>query len=250
VMILWSGGWGQLRTRRPLTHLLRGASGMTAAFCAFTAFSQVPLADAYAILFTTPLLITALSALMLGETVRWRRWSAILVGFSGVLIMLQPGTGAFGPGAAAALAAALASALSITLVRKLSATETTASIAFYTNAVVIVTMASLLPFDFMVPSLADLGLNAAAGLAGGTAVLLLIAGHRRAPAALVAPFQYSQMIWGVLFGFLVWREVPGPAVVVGATIVVASGLFILYREVRLASAPAETPAPSGAAEVV
>lgn len=236
-----SGGLHQWRTRRLPLHLLRAFCGMTAAYSAFTAFGLMPLADAYALIFTTPLLITVLSVLLLGEQVRWRRWSAILVGFTGVLIMLRPGSSGFGPGTLPALVAALASATSIVLVRKLSTTETTAAIAFYTNATVVVVMAALLPLGFVAPTLDDLALMAAAGLAGGTAVLLLIGGYRRSPAAIVAPFQYSQMVWGVVIGFVVWGHLPDIAVAVGAAIVVASGLFILYREVEL-----ETTGPQAA----
>jgi drug/metabolite transporter (DMT)-like permease len=203
---------------------------------------MMPLADAYAFIFATPLLITVLSVPMLGETVRWRRWSAVLVGFAGVLIMLQPGGGSFDIAAGAALAAASASALSIILVRKLSTTETTASIAFYTNAAALVVMAFLLPIGFVPPTLADLALMALAGLAGGTALMFLIAGYRRAQAAVVAPFQYSQMLWGVLLGWLLWGDLPSTAVAIGATVVVASGLYILYREVVRAEGRVE-PVP-------
>ncbi|MGH6912703.1 MAG: DMT family transporter, partial [Geminicoccales bacterium] len=205
----------------------------------------------------TPLLITALSVPLLGETVRWRRWSAVLVGFAGILVMLQPGSGSLDLAAGAALLAASASALSVILVRKLAATETTASIAFYSNAGAVVAMACVLPIGFVPPTLGDLALMAVAGLAGGSAVMLLIAGYRRAQAAVVAPFQYSQMLWGVLLGFLLWGDVPAQAVVIGATIVVASGLFILYREVLLeegridpdepaATPPAPVATPPGA----
>lgn len=233
------GGFGRWRTQRLSLHLLRGFCGMTAGYAAFTAFSRMPLADAYGFLFTTPLLITVLSVVLLGEQVRWRRWSAILVGFAGVLIMLRPSAGSFGPGTLPALVAALASATSIILVRKLATTETTAAIAFYANATVLVAMGASLPFGFVVPTLLDLALMAAAGLAGGTALLLLISGYRRAPAAIVAPFQYSQMVWGVVIGFAVWGHLPDVAVAVGAAIVVASGLFILYREVELETTGAQ-----------
>jgi drug/metabolite transporter (DMT)-like permease len=250
-LMTWrAGGLGELRTRRLGLHLLRGACGMTAAFSAFTAYSLMPLADAYAFIFATPLLITVLSVPLLGETVRWRRWSAVMVGFVGVLVMLRPGEGALDFAAGAALLAASASALSIILVRKLSATETTASIAFYTNAAVVVVMGSLLPVHFVPPTLPDLGLMAVAGLSGGAAVMFLIAGYRRAQAAVVAPFQYSQMLWGVVLGYLLWGDVPATAVAVGATIVVASGLYILYREVIRAEGRPDpgdvTPAAPGA----
>jgi drug/metabolite transporter (DMT)-like permease len=243
------GGLHLLRTERLGLHLLRGGFGLIAAFCAFTAFSLMPLADAYAIIFATPLLITVLSVPLLGETVRWRRGMAVVVGFGGVLIMLQPGNGSLELAAGAAMMTAAASALSVVVVRKLSTTETTASIAFYTNITALVAMAFLLPFDFVLPNLADLAMMALAGLTAGSAVMLLVAGYRRAPAAVVAPFQYSQMLWGVGLGLLFWGDVPAAAVAVGATIVVASGLYILYREVVLTQVqpvPANLPAPPNA----
>jgi len=247
-LMTWrGGGLGALRTRRPGLHLLRGCCGMIAALCAFTAYSLMPLADAYAFIFATPLLITALSVPLLGETVRWRRWSAVVAGFAGVLIMLQPGSGSFDLAAGAALLAASASALSVILVRKLSASETTASIAFYANAVVVVVMGCLLPLGFVPPTLADLALMALAGLAGGVALMFLIAGYRRAQAAVVAPFQYSQMLWGVLLGWLLWGDLPSTAIALGASIVVASGLYILYREVVRAEGRPELVAASPAA---
>jgi drug/metabolite transporter (DMT)-like permease len=238
------GGLARLRTRRLGMHLLRGLTGMASGFLAFYAFSRLPLADAYSIIFATPLLITALSVPLLGEQVGWRRWSAVGVGFVGVLIMLQPGLAPIGIGSLAALGAACGSALSILLVRKLSATESTASIALYSNLTVVAGMAALLPFDLVVPSLPDLALMAASGLIGGTALLVLIAAYRCAPAALVAPFQYSQMLWAILLGFAIWGDLPEPAKLLGAAVVVVSGLFILYRETTLGRRPTASLHPS------
>ena len=120
------GGLARLRTRRLRLHVLRGLLGAAGGLLAFYAYSQLPLADAYAIIFTTPLMITALSLPVLGEPVGWRRWSAVAVGFAGVLIMLRPGVAPIGIGALAALGGACLSALSILLVRKLGTTESTA----------------------------------------------------------------------------------------------------------------------------
>jgi drug/metabolite transporter (DMT)-like permease len=132
-MTLRRGGLARLRTQRLHLHVLRGVLGMGGGFFAFFAYSRLPLADAYAMIFTTPLLITALSVPIFGEHVGWRRWSAVAVGFVGVLIMLRPGVAPIGIGSLAALAAACFSACAILLVRKLSATESTASIALYSN---------------------------------------------------------------------------------------------------------------------
>jgi len=241
------GGIARLRTRRLQLHVLRGLCGLAGGLLAFYAYSQLPLADAYSIIFATPLLITALSVPILGEQVGWRRWSAVGIGFLGVLIMLQPGAAPIGPGSIAALAAACCSAFSILLVRKLSTTESTAAIALYSNLTVVVAMGALLPFGMTVPNLPDFLLMAASGLVGGTALLVLIAAYRRAPAALVAPFQYSQMVWAIAIGFLIWRDVPDPAKLLGAAIVAASGLFILYRETTLGRRPTASLHPNAAA---
>jgi drug/metabolite transporter (DMT)-like permease len=244
-----AGGLAQLRTRRPVTHLLRACFGMVASFAAMTGFSMMPMADVYAILFATPLLVTALSVPLLGEQVGWRRWSAILLGFAGVMIMLQPASGTLGIGTLAALGAALSASFSVVLVRKLSATESTASIALYSNLLIVLVMGGWLLLDYRPMPLADIALAAAAGIAGGMALLSLIGAYRRAAAAIVAPFQYSQMIWGVVFGFVVFGDLPSSGVVLGSGIVVASGLFIIHRELMLArpeQAPAAKPlTPTG-----
>ena len=247
VVSLRRGGLARLRTRRLPLHVLRGLFGLGGGFLAFHAYSRLPLADAYSIIFATPLLITALAVPVLGEQVGWRRWSAVAVGFVGVVIMLQPGVAPIGPGSLAALGAACASAFAILLVRKLSATESTASIALYSNLTGVLGMAVLLPFGGVLPSALDFLLMAASGLIGGTALLVLIGAYRRAPAALVAPFQYSQMVWAILLGFVIWGDVPEPAKLLGAAIVAASGLFILYRETTLGRRPTASLHPSAAA---
>jgi drug/metabolite transporter (DMT)-like permease len=244
VMVVRRGGLPQLRTRRLGLHLLRGLLGATGGFLAFYAFSQLPLADAYAIIFATPLLITALSVPILGEAVGWRRWCAVAVGFLGVLVMLRPGVAPVGVGSLAALGAACASACAILLVRKLSLTETTTSIAFYSNVVVVLLIGAVFGSAFVAPSPLDLALMAASGLIGGTALLVLIAAYRRTPAALVAPFQYTQMLWAIVLGALIWSDLPEPIMLLGALIVAASGLFILYRETTLGRRPTASLHPN------
>jgi drug/metabolite transporter (DMT)-like permease len=232
-----TGGFGQLRTRRLILHVMRGFCGLLSALLAFTAFSRMPLTGAYAIIFATPLLITALSVPMLREQVGWRRWSAILLGFAGVLIMLRPGAETISVGALAAIGAASASAFGVLLVRRLSSTETTASIAFYSNLTILLAMAPGLAVEHALPGLKDALLMAIAGLLGGIALIALISAYRCAQAALVAPFQYTQMIWGTLFGLLIFGDLPDQGVLLGAAVVAASGLFILYRETTLGRRP-------------
>lgn len=241
-LAIWrSGGAAKLRTQRPFTHLLRGCTGMAASFSSMFAFSMMPMADVYALLFATPLLVTALSVPLLGERVGWRRWSAIAVGFAGVMIMLQPGQSMIGFGTMAAIAAAFCASLSVILVRKLSRTESTASIALYSNLLIATAMGAWASMDYRSMPFADLALAASAGMAGGCALLSLISAYRRAAAAVIAPFQYSQMIWGVMFGYWMFGDAPKASVLLGSTVVIGSGLFILYREVKLAAgcAPAK-----------
>jgi drug/metabolite transporter (DMT)-like permease len=161
--------------------------------------------------------------------------------------MLRPGVAPIGAGSLAALGAACASACAILLVRKLSVTETTTSIAFYSNVTAVVLTGIVFSPTFVVPSPVDLALMAASGLIGGTALLVLIAAYRRSPAALVAPFQYSQMLWAILLGALVWGDLPAPVMLFGASIVAGSGLFILYRETTLGRRPTASLHPNAAA---
>jgi drug/metabolite transporter (DMT)-like permease len=247
LLIVRRGGLRQLRTGRLGLHLLRGGLGMLSSFLAFYAYSRLPLADAYAIIFATPLLITALSVPILGEPVGWRRWSAVVVGFLGILIMLRPGVAPIGVGSLAALGAACASACAILLVRKLSVTETTTSIAFYSSLTVLVVTSALFGHSFVMPHMLDLALMAGSGLLGGSALLILIAAYRRTPAALVAPFQYTQMLWAIVLGALFWDDLPETAMLLGASIVAASGLFILYRETTLGRRPTASLHPNAAA---
>lgn len=242
VMTLRRGGAGELRTSRPGLQLLRGLAGTLSASAAFFAFSQIPLADAYAIIFTTPLLVTLLSVPILGEAVGWRRTTAVLVGFLGVMIMLQPGQGELGVGNLAAMVAAAGAATSIIAMRKLVATESTTSIALYSNLTMVIALGLPLPFYGVVPSVSDLGLFLLAGSLGSAALLTLITAYRKAPAAMIAPFQYSQMIWGVLLGLMLFGDLPGWPVLLGGAVVAASGLFTLHRQRVVAEERRDRPA--------
>lgn len=239
VMIAWKGGLATLRTRRPGGHVLRSLIGAGATFCFFYSYGALPLADAYAIAFAAPLFVTALSVPMLGERVGPRRWSAVIVGFAGVLVMIQPGGGVAG-GAAAASAALVCLvgtflyAFTLAFVRKLSRTETTAAIVFYFTLTCVGVGAAGMAFDWTPPAgWADLAMLVGAGLLGGLAQILITTAFRLAPVAVVAPFDYTAMVWGILFGWLFFGDLPGQAVVLGAFIVMASGLYILHRETRL-----------------
>lgn len=233
ILLVSTGGFGQLRNRSIPLILLRGVTGMTAALGGFFAFSQMPMSDVYAILFSAPMFITALSVPLLKEAVGMRRWAAVIVGFVGVLIMLQPGQGLISIGSLGALIGAIGYASSVILARKIGQRASAGVIAFYSNLVVLIVMGTWTAMDHVVPTASDMGLFATVGLLGGTGLICVITAFRALPAAVVAPFQYTQMIWGVLFGFLLWGDLPDTRIAVGCAVVIASGLYILHRETML-----------------
>ena len=244
-----AGRWSDLRTLRPHWHLARGLVAVTAAFSFFFALGELPLATVYTIGYSAPLFMTALSVPLLGEAVGVRRWAAVLVGFGGVLLAMAPGFGGgagfFSLGAVAALVGAFGYALALVTIRLLSRTETNAAIAVYGTLVMAVVSGLFLPGRFVAPSPIDFALLAGLGLLAGTAALAMVEAFRRSPAAVLAPFEYSTIVWGVLFGFLIWHEVPSGWVAAGATVVIASGLYILQRE-RSRSPVAAARSGSGA----
>lgn len=224
---------GALRTRRPLGHALRSLVGIVALSCFFYAYAHMPLANVVAIAFAAPLFVTALSVPLLGELVGVRRWSAVLVGFAGVLVMVRPDAGAFDGLAAIALAGTVFYALAMIFVRKLSRTETSAAIVFYYSLASTLVAGAFMPFQWVTPTWLDLGLLVAVGLVGGVAQIAMTNAFRLADVSVVMPFDYTAMLWAALFGFLVWGDVPGLNIWLGAAIVMMSGLYILRREANL-----------------
>jgi drug/metabolite transporter (DMT)-like permease len=233
MLYIWrTSGFGVLRTRRPGAHLTRSAVGLTGMICGFTAVSLLPLTQSTAISFSAPLFMVALSALILKEPVSLHRALAVAVGFGGVLIMVHPDPRQFASvGVLFAIAAAAGSAGAMIAIREISRTEPGPTIVFYfTLAGAAVGLASL-PFGWVMPSPGVLGLLVAAGLIGGTGQLLLTEAIRRAPVAVVAPFDYTQLVWAGLIGFLVWGETPAMLTLIGAMVVAASSTYILWREI-------------------
>lgn len=204
---------------------------------AFYAFTVLPLAEVYALIFATPILITALSVPLLGETVRARRWAAVVAGLVGVLVVLRPGYTDLGSGHAAALFCAFCGSLSGIIVRKIGAEERTAVLVLYPLLAKIFGTAAFLPFVYVPMQVADLGLVATMGFLAVLGQISIISAYRSAPAVLVAPFQYSQILWAIPFGLLLFGEVPDPMVWLGAAIVISSGLFIVWRESRASTSP-------------
>lgn len=230
VLLVRDGGLAALATKRPISHVVRALVGTAAVFCFFHSFAHLPLADVYAISFAAPLIVTALSVPLLKEAVGWRRWMAVLVGFAGVLVMLRPGAGLIGGAALVCLAGTLFYALTMIFLRHLSRTETNAAIVFYYMTTLAVVGGIAMVPDWRAPTPADFALLAGTGIVGGVAQLALTQAFRLAPPSLLAPFEYTGMIWAVTFGFVVFGEVPDTAIWIGAAIVIASGLYIIHRE--------------------
>lgn len=229
------GGWARLRTSQLRLHLARWSLSIVGAAALFWCYPRLPLADIYAVLFAAPLLITALSVPLLGERVGWRRWTAVAVGFAGVLVILDPGRGAVGGVAAVALLGAVFHALNMILVRKLGARpEPVELLGVIGNGLTVLATGVAMPWLWRAPSLPDLGLAALAGTIAGSGFLLLALAFRAAPAAVIAPFQYSQMLYGIVAGLLVFGDRPEPRTLLGAAIVAASGLYVFRREARRA----------------
>lgn len=241
-LLMWIGWTSELKdaffTRNLKGHILRSLAGVGGMFMSFAALHYLSLPDATAITYITPLLVTALGALVLGETVRAWRWSAIGVGFTGVLIMLSPFLGASGgsnlaTGAIFGLIGTLFSASASIAIRKLSGTEKTGAIVFYFSLITALAGLVTIGFGWTMPTAAQFGLLVIAGILGGVGQILHTASIRFAPVSVVAPFEYVTLIWASLFGYMVFGDIPARAVIIGAAIVIGAGLFILWRERQL-----------------
>jgi drug/metabolite transporter (DMT)-like permease len=229
------GGLGLLYTRRWRWHLLRTLLATATMFCFFFGLSRMPLVDALTLGFTAPLMVTALSGPMLGERVGWRRWTAVVIGFAGVLIILRPGGGDVSIASVAVLFAAFCYACLAITSRKLGATESSYSLSVYVIAGPL--LASLLMLghtSWQAPDIEGWLLFTLAGSCSVIAWIGFIGGYRRASPATLAPFEYTALIGGAIAGYLIWNEIPDRWVVTGAVIIIASGLFVVYREIGAA----------------
>lgn len=232
-----------IATKSPFGQLLRGLISATGMYANFGALARIPIADVTAIGFGSPLITVALAALILKERVRIYRWSAVLVGFAGVIVMLLPhldigkyavvATAATTVGSLLALGSAFTNAAAQIQTRRLVKTEKTASIVFYFSVVTAIAGAVTLPFAWYPPSALELMEFIALGMLGGIGHIFLTQSYRYATASVIAPFDYSTMIWALLLGYWFFGEVPGALVLVGAAIVIASGLFVIWRESQL-----------------
>jgi S-adenosylmethionine uptake transporter len=232
VMMIRDKEDGNLRPRHPWLILLRTTLMVTTAASVFYAFSVLPLAQTYAIIFAAPLLITVLAIPVLGERVGWRRLSAVAVGLLGVLVVLRPGATPLTLGHAAALAGAVCSAGAAVIVRKIGAEERSAVLLLYPMMANFLVAGSILPFVYEPMPAVHLGGSATMAVMGFTAALCQIVAYRSASAGVVAPMQYSQILWATLYGALFFAETPDSNTAIGAAIIIASGMYVVFREER------------------
>ncbi|SDI23034.1 EamA domain-containing membrane protein RarD [Mesorhizobium muleiense] len=237
-------------TKRPLNHIARGVVGVCAMGLGFFALIRLPLPEAIALNYAQPLLVVVFSSIFLGEAIRVYRWSAVAVGLVGVLVISWPELTLLGSGAAlgdqevlgviAALLAAAISAVAMLLVRNLVQSEPTATIVLWFSVTASLLALLSLPFGWQALTPAQAGLLIAAGFCGGLAQILMTAAYRHAEASVVAPFEYTSMLLGIVVGYLAFGDVPTVHMLIGGVIVVAAGIFIIWRERQLGLERART----------
>jgi drug/metabolite transporter (DMT)-like permease len=223
-------------------HVMRGTLSIASSFCYFAAVARLPIVDVTAISFVTPLIVVVLAALILKEVVHVYRWSAVIVGFGGVIVMLIPYmdmskheamSTALTIGLSLAICNAICSAIAVIQVRRLTQTETTSSIVLYFTMFITLGGLVTLPFGWVMPNGLELACLIGAGVCGGIAHIISTSSHHYAPASFLVSFDYSSMIWAFLLGYLFFGEIPAALVAVGAVIVAGAGLFVVWRERQL-----------------
>ncbi|GIX09743.1 DMT family transporter [Elioraea sp.] len=232
-MIRREGGLKVLATRRLGWHMLRTLAGFGGMFTAFYGYARLPLAEVTALGFTMPLFLTALSIPLLGERVGIRRWSAVIIGFLGVLLILRPGAGelALGPALVVVLGAVCWAIAMIAIRRMGELGESNVVIVAWFSIGGTVLAGALTLFAWVTPTAQQFAILVGVGLVSTLAQLLMTEAYRRGEASIVAPFEYTGILWTGLIGLVIWDERPAPTMLAGVAILVASGLYILHREV-------------------
>ncbi|MBW2578207.1 MAG: DMT family transporter [Deltaproteobacteria bacterium] len=230
IVLRHEGGMVRLRKSRAWVCLGRGCLAVACFMLFLAALPLMPLTDIFAIVMSAPLLITALSAPLLKEPVGFRRWMAVLVGFSAVLVMVRPGGDIDPLAALLVMGSVITYAFAMILTRRLGSTESAGAMTFFSALVFLAVGLIAAPFSWTQPTLIGLLLMAATGLLAGSAQYCLTEAFRIAPPSVIAPFEYTSLLWAMLFGFLVWGDVPTLLVLVSAAVVIASGIYVLHDE--------------------
>jgi drug/metabolite transporter (DMT)-like permease len=238
IPLMRRGGSRLLRSRAPWLQALRGLGVVGSAILFITALQHMPMAEATAINFVSPAFVTALSVIFLGERVGWRRWTAIAVGMIGMLIIVRPGTEVFSPAALLPVASSAAWAAAVVVTRRMGSLDAPETTLFWTAGVGFVVVALLLPIAWLVrgpggvelPSAGQIGLGLLIGLVSSIAQFLVVLAYRAAPASVLAPFSYTQLLTSGLLGVFVFGSMPDGWTLLGASIIAASGLYTAHRE--------------------
>ena len=247
IVLLRAGGYRRLITvERPGLQALRAIFATLEVVAFYGAVAYLPLADTMAFWLAVPIYVAALSPLVLGEKVGARRWTAILIGFVGVIVVLRPSSATLTGPALIAVAGSLAFALMMLTARSLRGTPDLV-LVFWQMIGALLAGFVLMPFGWVTPPALDIGLLAILGITAMFAHMCVTRAFKRGDAAQIAPLQYTMLLWAALFGYLVFGDVPQPTMLIGAAIIVGSGLFIFFRERQLAkkSAVASEPLPPG-----
>lgn len=244
-LLLWialTRNKGVWRTQKPLAHAWRAGAGLTTMLLAFTALYFLPLAEATTIGFAAPLFAVALSAMVLKEAVGWHRWGAVILGLIGVMVVMRPhGSHLPAAGLAIACLAALGAAIVNITLRQIGRTEGTQTIVLWFSLLSLLVLGALMPFHAQVHDGRTWLILLALGGFGGIGQLFLTSSLRFAPVPVIVPFDYFQLLWSVLLGWLIFTDQPAATTWIGAAVIAASGLYTIYREHKLGR---EKPSPS------
>jgi drug/metabolite transporter (DMT)-like permease len=232
--VMMTGGFRSLRTQRLGLHFSRTLLGLTIMLLTFSSYIVLPLAEATALGFTTPIFATILASVVLREPTRWHRWGAVIAGFIGVLILVQPGSGHIPPkGVMIGLTSSFGIGCMSLLLRQLGKTEAASTTVFYFSILSIPILAPLLFFYGTAHDAISWMLLVALGLFGGVGQIAFTASVRFAPVSVVVPMDYISLLWSTAAGWLLWNDMPSASTWIGAPIIIASGLYIALREHRL-----------------
>lgn len=229
-IVLWMGPARTLRSAAQGVQVLRGLLLIASTICFVSGLARLPLAEASAIGFVSPMFTTALSIPLLGEKVGVRRWAAILVGFVGVLIVIRPGTAAFDPAALFPVVSAAFWALALIVTRKMSHRDTPLTTLVHASVVGLVVASLPLPWFWSVPAPAALGLILLMGAMSLGGHYLLVQAFQLGSASILAPFAYTQMVWATIFGYVIFANLPDAWTWIGAIVIILSGVYVWHRE--------------------
>ncbi len=232
VLVYRNGGFSSLRLYNPQAVWWRGIIAFLTTLFVTLSYVKLPLAEAAALIFMSPIFLTALAPILLKEHIGFYRWLAVFIGFIGAVLMIQPGTKAFNSWVFFPLIAAMCSAYRDIITRKMGTQDSATTVMFYTSVVVLVGGAASLPFGIRWPSLEHWLLFAVGGTFNSLAHLLIVVSLQLAAGAIVSPLKYLSLVWAAIIGYVIWGDIPGMLKVIGAVFVIAGGLIILYRETK------------------